>query len=63
MRHTANDLLGIIKYIFEIIELNRSKVCWVSASGHIYIHMHSFINCLCSTTSAIFLISEKVIMQ
>ena len=30
-----NDLLGI-KYIFEIIPFNRSKVCWFSASGYIH---------------------------
>ena len=27
-----------IKYIFEIIPLNRSNVCWFSASGYTYTH-------------------------
>ena len=35
MNSLHNDLLGI-KYIFEIIPLNRSKVCWFSASGYIH---------------------------
>ena len=56
-----NDLLGI-KYIFEIIPFNHSKVCWFSASAYIHTQMHSF-KWLCSTTSVIFLISQNVIMQ
>ena len=47
-----------IKYIFEIIPLNRSNVCWFSASGYIYTHAQ--FKWLCSTTSEIFLISQKV---
>ena len=49
-----------IKYIFEIMPLNRSNVCWFSASG--YTQMHS-CKWICSTTSVIFLISQKVITQ
>ena len=48
-----------IKYIFEIIPLHRSNVCWVSCQW-IYTHMHSF-KLHCSLTSVIFLISQKVI--
>ena len=46
-----------IKYIFEIIPLNRFNVCWFSASGNAHTHMHSF-KWFCSTTSVIFLISQ-----
>ena len=50
-----NDLLGNqVRYSIA------QKICWFNASG--YIHMHSF-KWLCSTTSVIFLISKKVIMQ
>ena len=53
-----------IKYVFEIIPLNRSNVCWVSASGYIHTHTHTHsLKWPCSPTSEIFLTSQKVIIQ